>query len=217
MCPTVATFRRSFAVALLFTSTAATAQQLPEHTNFQSGDRVKYFLKDTIKSKSFEYQINEVDGSTRKGAVVRSGKTTEFLASKNGYLEKEFCFVQLQVCSWTPAIKLFDATMKVGDRWTGSTDIQTEDASVVEVIEHKVEKFEKMKIKLGEFPSFKINAGGSVKATMLKGGAVFTGSLKMTYWVGVVNKRLLILKWEYSNDFRQKFYQELESVQAAAN
>jgi len=83
MCPTVATFLRSFAVALLFTSTAATAQQLPEHTNFQSGDRVKYFLKDTIKSKSFEYQINEVDGSTRKGAVVRSGKTTEFLASKN--------------------------------------------------------------------------------------------------------------------------------------
>ncbi|MEY4368543.1 MAG: hypothetical protein RL564_493 [Pseudomonadota bacterium] len=211
------TLRQSTAIALFLVSAAATAQQLPEFTNFRSGDRVKYFLKNNIKSESFEYQINEVDGSARKGTVVRGGRSTEFLTSKNGYLEKEFCFVQLHVCSWSPAIKLFDETMKVGDQWTGSSDIQTEDASVIEVLEHKVERFEKIKIKLGEFSTFKINASGSVKATMLKGGEVYKGSLKMTYWVGVVNKRLLILKWEYSNDFRQKFYQELESVQIADN
>jgi hypothetical protein len=51
-------------------------------------------------------------------------------------------------------------------------------------------------------------------ATLVKNNEVFKGSLKMTYWVGVFNKRLVILKREYSNDFRQSFSQELQAVTA---
>lgn len=204
-------------LSLLFFCLSAYSQSLPEYEGFKAGDRVKYFLKNSQKSESFEYQITEIDGTARKGLVIRGGRSSEYQASKNGLLEKEFCFVQLHVCSWTPAVKLFDEDMKVGSEWSGPSTIQTEDAVVDEVIKHKVEKIEKVKIKLGEFLTYKITALGSIKATMTKGGEVYKGTLKMTYWVGVVNKRLVIVKWEYSNDFQQKFYQELESIQISTS
>jgi hypothetical protein len=198
-------------VGVIF-SISSFAQRLPDFEDIKAGDVIQYSLKIPGKSESFEYQITEASSLGLKGLVVRGMRSNEFTAPQNGYLEKEFCFVDGQKCSWSPAVKFFDGGMKVGDKWKSSYVVTTEEALVDQSIEHKVEKFEKIKIKLGEFETYRVFASGPMKATLFKNNEVFKGSLKMTYWVGVFNKRLVILKREYSNDFRQSFSQELQSV-----
>jgi hypothetical protein len=201
------------AISLTFSfSITSFAQRLPDFEDFKAGDVIQYSLKIPGKFESFEYQITEASSSGLKGLVVRGTKSNEFTAPKNGYLEKEFCFVNGQKCSWSPAVKFFDGEMKVGDKWKSTYVVTSEEALVDQSIEHKVEKFEKIKIKLGEFETYRIFASGPMKATLFKNNEVLKGSLKMTYWVGVFNKRLVILKREYSNDFRQSFSQELQAV-----
>ena len=199
------------AISLIFSITSF-AQRLPDFEDVKAGDVIQYSLKIPGKSESFEYQITEASSSGLQGLVVRGKKSNEFTAPKNGYLEKEFCFVDGQRCSWSPAVKFFDGEIKVGDKWKSTYVVTTEDALVDQSIEHKVEKFEKIKIRLGEFETYRIFASGPMKATLFKNNEVFKGSLKMTYWVGVFNKRLVILKREYSNDFQQSFSQELQSL-----
>lgn len=206
------------AINLIFSfSITSFAQLLPDFEDVKAGDVIQYSMKIPGKSELFEYQITEVSSLGIKGQVVKGTKSNEFTAPKNGYLEKEFCFVDGQKCSWSPAVKFFDGEIKVGDKWKSTYVVTTEEALVDQSIEHKVEKFEKIKIKLGEFESFKIFASGPMKATLLKNNEVFKGSLKMTYWVGVFNKRLVILKREYSNDFRQSFSQELLAITAKSD
>jgi hypothetical protein len=110
-------FLRFLAAAISLTfSIPSVAQRLPDFGDVKAGDVIQYSLKIPGKSESFEYQITEASSSGLQELVARGKKSNEFIAPKNGYLEKEFCFVDGQRCSWSPAVKFFDGEMKVGDK-----------------------------------------------------------------------------------------------------
>ena len=197
--------------------TVAHAQTLPESTNFQVGDKLIYQTKASGKTSKYEFVFTEADSSHVRGTASIDGKQMEFEAPAHGYLGKEFCLAEIMECEWSPAVKIFDRSTKLGDKWSDSTIIKMKNNTVVEeTIESRVEKFEKVKVPAGEFESFRIDATGTIKAKVEKGD-VYTGTLKMKTWFGVVGNRLVLIKREYTNSFRQPFLQELSKLPELAN
>jgi hypothetical protein len=194
--------------ALLF-STFLQAQTFPDAVNFTAGDKLTYQTKASGKSSKYEFIFTETSASQVRGTASIDGKQMEFESPAHGYLGKEFCLADVMECEWSPPVKLFDKTTKVGDKWTATTNIKLKNNTVVdEVIEFKAEKFEKIKVPAGEFESIRVNANGTIKAKVEKGD-VYTGTLKMTTWFGIVNNRVVMIKREYTNSFKQPFSQEL--------
>lgn len=205
-----------YLTALLF-STLLQAQTLSDAADFTAGDKLTYQTKASGKSSKYEFIFTEASSSQVKGTASIDGKQMEFQSPAHGYLEKEFCLADVMECEWSPPVKLFDKTTKVGDKWTATTNIKLKNNTVVdEVIEFKAEKFEKIKVPAGEFESIRVNSTGTIKAKVEK-GEVYNGTLKLTTWFGVVNKRLVLIKREYTNSFKQRFSQELEKAPDAPN
>ncbi len=206
-----------FYLAALFFSSVVQAQTFPEVVEFTVGEKLTYHTKASGKSNKYEFIFTEVSSSQVKGTASIAGKQMEFESPAHGYLGKEFCLADVMECEWSPPVKLFDKTTKVGDKWTATTNIKLKNNTVVdEVIEFKAEKFEKIKVPAGEFESIRVNATGTIKAKVEK-GEVYNGTLKLTTWFGVVNKRLVLIKREYTNSFKQPFSQELEKAPDAPN
>lgn len=197
-----------YLTTLLF-SLAIQAQTFPEAAEFAVGDKLTYQTKASGKSSKYEFVFTEVSSSQVKGTASIDGKQMEFESPAHGYLGKEFCLADVMECEWSPPVKIFEKTTKVGDKWTATTNIKLKNNTVVdEAIEFKAEKFEKVKVPAGEFNSIRIYATGTIKAKVEKGD-VYNGTLKMTTWFGVINNRLVMIKREYTNSFKQPFSQEL--------
>lgn len=191
---------------------AASAQSLPEFSEFMPGEKLTYQTKASGKTSKYEFVFAEVNSSTTRGTVSIDGKQMEFESPAHGYLGKEFCLADVMECEWTPPVKMFTKDSKLGDKWSATTTVKMKNNTVVdETIESKVEKFEKIKVPAGEFEAFRVSSTGSIKAKVEKGD-VYTGTLKMTTWFGVVNKRLVLIKRDYTNSFRQPFTQELSKL-----
>jgi hypothetical protein len=204
-------------IAMLFLPLAIQAQSLPEASDFAAGDKLTYQTKASGKSSKYEFVFNEVSPSQVKGTTRIDGKQMEFESPSHGHLGKEFCLAEVMECEWTPAVKLFDKNTKVGDKWSVVTNIKLKNNTVVdEVIEFKAEKFEKIKVAAGEFDSIRVSATGTIKAKVEKGD-VYNGTLKMSTWFGVVNNRLVMIKREYTNTFKQPFSQELNKLPELQN
>lgn len=198
-----------FYLAALFFSSVVQAQTFPETAEFTAGDKLTYQIKASGKSRKYEFIFSEVSSSIVKGTASIDGKKMEFESPAHGYLGKEFCLADVMECEWSPPVKLFDKTTKVGDKWTATTKIKSKNNTVVdEVIEFKAEQFEKVKVPAGEFESIRVYVTGTIKAK-LERGDVYNGTLKMTTWFGVVNNKLVMIKREYTNSFKQPFSQEL--------
>lgn len=201
--------KKIFLFSLIAFCGIASAQSLPEFSEFTAGEKLAYQTKASGKTSKYEFVFTEVNSSIARGTVSIDGKQMEFESPAHGYLGKEFCLADVMECEWTPPVKMFDKDSKLGDKWSGSTIVKMKNNTVVdETIESKVDKFEKVKVPAGEFEAFRISSTGSIKAKLEKGD-VYTGTLKMTTWFGVVNKRLVLIKRDYTNSFRQPFTQEL--------
>jgi hypothetical protein len=206
-----------FAALSLFFSLVIQAQTLPETGEFSVGDKLIYQTKASGKSSKYEFVFNEVNQSLVKGIATIDGKRMEFESPAHGYLGKEFCLADVMECEWTPAVKLFDKNTKIGDKWTITTTVKLKNNTIVdEAIEFKAEKFEKVKVAAGEFDSIRVFAAGSIKAKVEKGD-VYNGTLRMTTWFGMINNRLVLIKREYTNTFKQPFSQELLKLPELAN
>ncbi len=193
-------------------STIAVAQTLPAFEDFKPGDKLTYNTKVGFKSSIYEFTFAEATPAIVKGVASIDGKQMEFQAPAHGYLGKEYCLADVMECDWTPPVKLFDKSIQVADKWTSTTLVSLQNKFLVdEVLESKADKFEKIKIAAGVFDAIKITSTGSIKSKSPK-GETYSGSLRMTTWVGVSNNRLVMLKREYSNTFKQSFYQELAKV-----
>lgn len=202
---------------LVCVSSMAGAQTLPAYEEFKPGDKLTYNTKVGFKSSKYEFIFQEVSPTFVKGITTMDGKQMDFEAPAHGYLGKEFCLADVMACEWTPPVKLFDQSTQLNDKWSATTIVSLQNKVLVEeVITHSAEKFEKIKIAAGEFGAIKISATGSMKAKTPK-GEIYTGSLKMTTWMGVANNRLVMLKREYSNTFKQSFLQELSKPPELAN
>jgi hypothetical protein len=206
-----------FAALSLFFSLVIQAQTLPETGEFSVGDKLIYQTKASGKLSKYEFVFNEVNQSLVKGIATIDGKRMEFESPAHGYLGKEFCLADVMECEWTPAVKLFDKNTKIGDKWTITTTVKLKNNTIVdEAIEFKAEKFEKVKVAAGEFDSIRVFAAGSIKAKVEKGD-VYNGTLRMTTWFGMINNRLVLIKREYTNTFKQPFSQELLKLPELAN
>ena len=209
--------RAFFYLSALLFSTVLQAQTFPDAADFTAGDKLTYQTKASGKSSKYEFIFTEASVSQVKGTASIDGKQMEFESPAHGYLGKEFCLADVMECEWSPSVKLFDKTTKVGDKWTATTNIKLKNNTVVdEVIEFKAEKFEKVKVPAGEFESIRVYATGTIKAKVEKGD-VYNGTLKMTTWFGVVNNRLVMIKREYTNSFKQPFSQELSKLPELVN
>jgi len=172
-----------FYLAALFFSSVVQAQTSPEVVEFTVSEKLTYHTKASGKSNKYEFIFTEVSSSQVKGTASIGGKQMEFESPAHGYLGKEFCLADVMECEWSPPVKLFDKTTKVGDKWTAATNIKLKNNTVVdEVIEFKAEKFEKIKVPAGEFESIRVNATGTIKAKVEK-GEVYNGTLKLTTWL----------------------------------
>ena len=206
----------SYLAALLF-SLAVQAQTFPESAEFAAGDKLTYQTRASGKSSKYEFIFTEASSLQVKGTTSIDGKQMEFESPAHGYLGKEFCLADVMECEWTPAVKLFDKNTKVGDKWTVTTNIKLKNNTVVdETIEFKAEKLEKVKVPAGEFESIRVYSTGTIKAKVEKGD-VYNGTLKMTTWFGVVNNRLVMIKREYTNSFKQPFSQEISKLPELVN
>lgn len=193
------------------------AQALPEAGEFAVGDKLTYQTKVFSKVSKYEFIFTQVSQFQVKGTTSIDGKQMEFESPAHGYLGKEFCLADVMECEWTPPVKLFDKNTKITDKWIATTNIKMKNNTVVdEVIEFKAEKFEKVKVPAGEFDSIRVFATGTIKAKVEKGD-IYNGTLKMTTWFGVVKNRLVMIKREYTNTFRQPFSQELLQLPETAN
>lgn len=201
--------KQIFIIALMLFSTNVFCNPFVETEEFKVGDKITYQTKVGAKSSKYEFTFTEVNSDNVKGITTINNKQMEFESPAHGYLGKEYCLADIMECQWDLPVKLFDKSTDVDSKWTGSTKVKMQNNTVVdEVIDFKAEKIEKIKVPAGEFDSIRVQANGSIKAKIEKGD-VYNGTLKMTTWFGVVNKRLILIKREYTNSFKQTFTQEL--------
>ena len=209
--------KKIFFAILTFISVASYAQTLPAHSDFAPGDKLTYNTRVGFKNGKYEFIFSEVTSNFVKGIAIYDNQKMDFEMPAHGYLGKEFCLAEVMECNWTAPVKMFDKDSKLNDKWAGTTVVTMQNKSLIEeVLESKVEKFEKIKIKAGEFDAFKVYTTGSIKAKLAKGD-VYTGTLKMSTWFGVANNRLVLLKREYKNSFNSTFIQELANLPEIAN
>lgn len=204
-------------ILIFICSNSTQADTFQDFSEFAAGDKITYQIKFYGKSSKYEFAFSDVNSSLVKGTASIDGKQMEFEAPAHGYLGKEFCLADVMDCEWTPAVKLFDKNTKLGDKWSVTTVIQMRNKTIVEeVIESKAEKLEKIKVPAGEFETLRVYSTGTIKAKAEK-GEVYNGTLKMTTWFGIANKRLVMIKREYTNTFRQPFSQELSKLPEILN
>ena len=197
---------------LMLTSSSTFAQSLAQFSDFVSGDKLTYSTRADFKNSKYEFTFTEITSNSVKGIATYDNKKMDFEMPAHGYLGKEFCLAEVMECEWKAPVKMFDKDSKLNDKWTSTTLVTLQNKTLVdEVLESKVEKFEKIKIQAGEFDTFKVYTTGSIKAKLAKGD-VYTGSLRMSTWFGVANNRLVLLKREYTNTFKSSFTQELAKL-----
>lgn len=198
-------------------SSSAFAQSLAQFSDFVSDDKLTYKTVADFKKGTYEFKFTEITPNSVKGIATYDNKKMEFEMPAHGYLGKEFCLADVQECEWKAPLKMFDKDSKLNDEWTGTTLVTLRNKTLVdEVLKSKVEKFEKIKIQAGEFDAFKVYTTGSIKAK-LANGDTYTGTLWMSTWFGVANNRLVLLKREYKNTFKQSFTQELAKLPEISN
>lgn len=170
-------------VAGAFTATAAMAQTLPAYSNFAPGDKLIYKVNRAGTPGTYEFTFSETSDAEVKGTVTLAGKSAPFAGPKHGYMAREFALSgDITEAQWSPPVKLFDAADKIGDKFTQSIDITLGNGTrLVEVLDSKVEKTEKVRVPAGEFDSTRVETTSSIEG---KGptGMPFKGSLKMSTW-----------------------------------
>lgn len=201
-----------FQILLIFISFNSIAQTLPSYSDFVPGDTLTYNTKAESKNGKYEFIFTDVTSDYVKGIAIYNNKKMDFEMPAHGYLGKEFCLAEVVECEWKAPVKMFDKDSKLNDKWTGSTLVSLQTKTLAEeVLESRVEKFEKIKIQAGDFDAFKVYTTGSIKAKLAT-GEVYKGTLKMFTWFGVANNRLVLLKREYKNSFNSTFSQELAKL-----
>ena len=195
----------------LFTASARAAP-LSEFGEFAPGDKLTYQTRADGRTRTHTFTFSESSPTGVKGTVEIGGQQMTFEAPAHGYLGRELCLAQVMTCEWTPPVKMFDRTAQVNDTWNTTTVVTTGKKILVdEILESKVERADRVKVPAGEFDSLLVLTTGSIKATTER-GEVYKGTLKMRTWFGVVNKRLVLIKRDYENSFRETFTQELAKL-----
>ena len=203
---------RASLLLLLLISGLARAAPPWNFADFAAGDKLTYQTRADGRPRLHTFTFSESGPNGVKGTVEIGDHKMTFEAPAHGFLGREICLAQLMTCEWTPPVKIFDRTLQVNDTWNTTTVVTTDkNITVDEVLEFKVERADRVRVLAGEFDSLLVRTVGSINAKSDR-GEVYKGTLQMRTWFGVVNKRLVLIKREYENSFRQTFTQELAKL-----
>lgn len=186
------------------------AQNLPPHVPVEVGDKFVYqYVTMKGTTKELIYLVEKVEPKEISGTAAIDGNQIEFNSPAWGYQKQDFSLsAQMQVI-FDPPIRLFEENLKIGQKWTNVYSVEGAVFNAQINGQYLVEKFEKIKLKIGEFDSFLITHNDNVKLTVDK---VFTGKQSEKIWVGVANNKLLILKREFLGFTKQNFTIELSEL-----
>ena len=190
--------------------TNAYGQSIPPHTPVEVGDKFSYqYVTMKGTTKELIYVIEKVESNQITGIASIDGNQIEFNTPVWGYQLQDFSLSAQKQVTVDPPIKIFDENLKVGQKWA---NVYSLDGGIFKAQvngQYSVEKFEKLKLKIGEFDSFLIVHNDTVKLTV---DEVFNGKQSEKIWVGVVNNKLLILKREFLGFTKQNFNIELSEL-----
>jgi hypothetical protein len=204
--------KKIFAIIfVLLTPSVSHAQTiLSETIAFENGDKIKYIYKELPSGKSSEisYVFDEVNDAAVMGRFFKEDLVIPIKSPQLGTVGDEVCLGTYEKCSFNPPMKLFDKNIKVGDEWRQTFKVIGDTFSSDTTQEVKVIRQEKVRLQIGDFDSFKVVTKAKFKGTTKKGDK-FNGTETLEFWVGVVNKKLVLLKLNFSNSFQDKWAIEL--------
>jgi len=195
-------------------SNIANGQSILSNTTlYENGDKLSYVLKIAGSSKptKIDYYFTDVTENSLIGFQTINNKVTQVRTKEYGTSTNSLCWGNSQKCTFDPPMKLFDKNIKVGDEWINKFKLTGEDFYSNTTQEVKVEKQERIKISLGEFDTIKVVAKGKFTGRTNRNES-FSGSDINEIWVGNINKKLVMIKTEYSNSFKEKWSAELDSL-----
>ena len=187
------------------------AQALGNFEPFEAGDVLVYSVNANGNVKKLEYNYLTVDKNGVAGKVIYGDKEGEFKSSGLGLQDKDFGLSNSQIFLLTPAAKIFEPGIQVGNKWNDVFEAKGETLTGQVIRQSQASKLEKVKLKFGEYDAILI-AENSVLQGITNKSEVFSGKSSGKIWVGVVNNRALILKRENQNSFGEKFVQELAEI-----
>jgi hypothetical protein len=186
---------------------------LSSTTLYENGDKLSYALKMAGSSKitKIDYYFTDVTENYLVGFQTINNKITQVRTKEYGTATNDLCWGNSQKCSFDPPMKLFDKNIKVGDEWVNKFKVKGEEFTSNVTQEVKVEKQEKIKINLGEFDTIKVVAKGKFNGSTIR-NETYSGSDIHEMWIGNINEKLVLIKAEYSNSFREKWTAELDAL-----
>ena len=203
-----------FTIFLVTISNISNSQSILSNTTlYENGDKLSYVLKTAGSNKitKIDYYFTDVTENLLIGFQTINNKVTQVRTKEYGTATNDLCWGNSQKCSFDPPMKLFDKNIKVGDEWVNKFKVTGEDFSSSVVQEVKVEKQERIKISLGEFDTLKIVAKGKFSGRTSRNES-YSGTDFHEIWVGSINEKLVLIKTEYSNSFKDKWAAELNSI-----
>lgn len=187
------------------------AQALGNFEPFEAGDVLVYSVNANGNLKKLEYNFVTVDKNGVAGKVIYGDKEGEFKSSGLGLQEKDVALNNGQIFLRTPAVKIFEPGLQVGSKWNDVFEAKGEALTAQVIRQSQASKIEKVKLKFGEYDAVLI-ADNSVLQGINNKSEVFSGKSTAKIWIGVVNNRMLVVKYEYQNSFGEKFVQELAEL-----
>lgn len=211
---------RIFYILMLFTVSNIAASQtiLSNATIYENGDKLSYALKigGTSKITKIDYYFTDVTENLLIGFQTRDNKVMQVRTKEYGTATNDICWGVGQKCVFDPPMKLFDKDIKINDEWVNKFKVTAEEFVSNVIQEVKVEKQEKIKLKIGEFETFKIVAKGKINGSTVR-NEKFSGTESFEIWVANINNKLAIVKLEYSNSFKEKWTAELDVLPLPSN
>ncbi len=202
-------FRSIFYFLFLF-SNFSSAEPFPQNSNFEAGDEITYLVSLNERLIQLQYIIKKIDSGSIEGITLYNGKENIFKGKDFNYEDKVVLLTSGQLATRIPAIKLYDEKIDIGMSWNNSYEILAETfiANISEQVH--VGKYEKIQI-----DDIEINCKTILITSNIDGLgdlSSFKGTSTSKIWVGVFEKRLLILQREYQNTLGSKMTQKLLKV-----
>lgn len=201
------------AAVLLFVPVFAYAQTIERPAkDVEPGDKVAYNWTLNNKKMVLEFDFTEISADKIIGVQHVDGKQYPYtLARSDLTLLSSMCFSNGQSCTFAPGAKGLDFPLQKGKKWESTFTVSGKTFTSDVESKYKVEKFEKVKTPAGVFEAVRISHKGKIAGRDLHGNN-FSGSEKGEYWMALVNGKIIMVKGEYRNSFKERYALELATV-----